>query len=70
MTAYRAFIAYFGKGGRIPLALHVAFAVTAAVLMRYFPAAPLALSVAIAIAALAWSAAVQETSATAAADKQ
>jgi hypothetical protein len=62
--------ACFGKGGRIPFALHIAFAVTAAVLMRYFPVAPLALSVAIAIAALAWSAAVQETSATAAADKQ
>lgn len=62
--------AYFGKGGRIPFALHIAFAVTAAVVMRVFPVAPLALSVAVAVAALAWSAAVREYTATAAGDKQ
>lgn len=62
--------ACFGKDGRIPLALHIAFAVTAAVLMRVFPVAPLALSLAVAVVALAWSAAVPEYSATAARDKQ
>jgi hypothetical protein len=62
--------ACFGKGGRIPFALHIAFAVTAAVLMPYFPVAPLALSLAVAVAALAWSAAVPEYGAMAARDKQ
>lgn len=62
--------AYLGKGGRVPFVLHIAFAVAAAVMMRVFPVAPLALSLAVAVAALAWSFAVREYTATAAGDKQ
>jgi hypothetical protein len=48
---------WFGKSARVAFVLHIAFAVAAAVMMKVFPVVPLALSVAVAVAALVWSSA-------------
>ena len=58
--ALAALRVYFGKGARGAFVLHIVFAVVAAAMGEVFPPVPLALGLAVAVAALVWSFAARQ----------